>query len=1421
MDQAHGQTLGRSWGMKQAVPAQKFAIHIAAALVSSVSLLAIERAHATCAPAAPVNNTPVTCTGTTTNQNDPNGYGTGTETGLSINVDSSGGAATVSGTSTGISIQDGSVNNSTSSIIEATGTNGRGVEAFTVNLNNSGTIRANVSNGAAIGARNVNITQNAGTIESNFADGIAVFTFVGGSATVNNTTGNITANILGGVAISADIGATVTNGTGTITADSIGIRAKTVNVTGNSGIIEATGTTSTISPVPIAIQATTALDGTGGTVTVSNGDTSGNGVIRADRPNGIAIQGKTITVTGNTGTIEAGIGTGITGGVAIDARATGGTANVTTSGSIQASSIAIVTDGLLTLNNLGTGQITSGGAFAVRSINGDVSVNQSVPANTTTGSIFALANNAVAISAAGTATVANNGDGNLTGIIRGGQAAISAQTVKVTGNTGLIDAPRAGASAISAVDADITNDSGTIQANANVGGGSLSRAISATGNITLHNGSGTVQANGSGGIAVTGEGTVTVTNGTGVIRANGGRDPVVGGGMAISGNSVTVTANGGTIEANGNQGFAIEASVDANVTNSNTIQATGTGGIAVSAGGKATIDNAASGTITGNARATTAQTVNVTSNAGTIEATAAAAGGAGFAISGDQISVTNSGTIRETGAGGRAIAANVSANSSITLNNLAGGNIISDGAAITASNTINIVNAGTISSAKDNAVSSDGSAAVTNLSGGAISGVTAGISAVTTLDVTNANGATVSGGANAIQGSGIVRNAGTITGGTASVAFNGTGTNTLILQTGSVLNGDAIGSAASTTNQLVLQGHGTASTNFIGFNTLDVQADTAWVWNTTANFTGGATVSSGTLAVDGVLNGTMAVNSGGTLAGRGTVGGGDVTVASGGTIAPGAVTPFSTLTLGGNVTFNPGSIYRVNVNAAGQNDKLTSAAASLTGGTVTVLTQNGVMLGTPYTILTARTGLGGTQFAGVSGNSGFLTPTLTYDANDVFLTYTGAGPNGTVGFATAALTRNQRAVAGALDAAPTTNSLVGKLLTLTIDGARAAFDALSGEIFGSVQNTQAQEASFTRSGILGRLRQASYADAPGELGALGFAGPELAYADGRAPSTPADGKAVYGTSGRLAYAADGNDSMAADMRTKAPRGNNNISRDLTFWAQGLGGWGHADSDGNAASLKSRFAGFLSGVDMRFGDVWRAGLVAGYTRSDLNANARLSSAGIDSVTFGLYAGGKFGAFNLRTGGSFSYDSIDVSRSVFFPGFTDATRAHFHGQVGQVFGELGYGIGLGTFAIEPFAGLAYVHLQDGPFLESGGQNGGLAALSGSSAHESIGYSSLGIRAATFMPLGNGTVLVPRASAQWQHAFGDVTPTTALAFQSTGTAFTVAGLPIARDSALIEAGLDWRFAPQAKLGAFYQGELAAHAQSHAIKGGFTWDF
>jgi len=163
------------------------------------------------------------------------------------------------------------------------------------------------------------------------------------------------------------------------------------------------------------------------------------------------------------------------------------------------------------------------------------------------------------------------------------------------------------------------------------------------------------------------------------------------------------------------------------------------------------------------------------------------------------------------------------------------------------------------------------------------------------------------------------------------------------------------------------------------------------------------------------------------------------------------------------------------------------------------------------------------------------------------------------------------------------------------------------------------------------------------------------------------------------------------------------------------------------------------------------------------------------------------------------------------------ARYGAGIGQVFGEAGYAKAFGTVAVEPFAGLAYVHLETGGFTEGGGA----AALAGARASEDVGYSSMGLRLATSLALSNGMALVPRASAYWQHAFGDVTPGAALAFLGGGASFTIAGVPLARDAAVLESGFDLRLTPQAKIGVWYFGELASGLQDHAVKGNFTWNF
>ena len=112
-----------------------------------------------------------------------------------------------------------------------------------------------------------------------------------------------------------------------------------------------------------------------------------------------------------------------------------------------------------------------------------------------------------------------------------------------------------------------------------------------------------------------------------------------------------------------------------------------------------------------------------------------------------------------------------------------------------------------------------------------------------------------------------------------------------------------------------------------------------------------------------------------------------IAIPSGATLAPGG--SIGTLNVTGNLSIAAGSFYQVEVNAAGANSKtVATGTATIAGGTVHVIEQPGAYSPTNvYTILTANGGRTGT-FAGATSDFAFLTPTLTYDANDAFLTLT-------------------------------------------------------------------------------------------------------------------------------------------------------------------------------------------------------------------------------------------------------------------------------------------------------------------------------------------------------------------------------------------------------------------------------------------------
>ena len=747
-----------------------------------------------------------------------------------------------------------------------------------------------------------------------------------------------------------------------------------------------------------------------------------------------------------------------------------------------------------------------------------------------------------------------------------------------------------------------------------------------------------------------------------------------------------------------------------------------------------------------------------------------------------------------------------------------------------------IANSGTITAAGDGIQAR----AVSMFAGGiANTGVVSGSSGYTGIDVTNVstfsggitNSGTLSGGVGIVVNggaafAGAIANSGNITGtgGTAidvsaapnAMTINQTGgtiTGAIKLSpfadvvnvTGGTINGNIVGNntgraAGNQVNFALGSGSFTYGSGFSisGVNQLNVNSGLVILDGT--NSATNVAVNGGILEVGdlshpgAVLTETngLTIAAGGTLAGHGTVAG-SIAIPAGATLAPGG--SIGTLNIAGNLSLAAGSFYQIAVTGTGLNSKtVATGTATIAGGTVQVIEQPGVYPSSyKYTILTANAGVNGT-FTSATSDFAFLLPVLSYDANDAYLTL---NRNPTF-FQNQAQTFNQRAVAAALDVSPLGSAIVQPLLFQTTAGTRQAFDALSGEIHGSVQSQLIDDSLYIRQAVLGRLRQAAFAHAPDAMGALGFAGPDTVAA------TDADSAA-------LGYA------KATGFPLKAPPAAARGWSDLTFWSQGVGAFGHIDSDGNAATAQRDLAGFFTGFDARFGEFARVGLVGGYTNSSLSVNARDSSAGIDTAYLGGYAGASFGAFNLRGGATYGFHSIDTSRSIIFPGFTDSARAQYDGGTGQLFGEVGYGIALGRFAAEPFAGLAWVHLQTGGFAETGGP----AALIGASTSDDVGYSTLGARLATTYLLPNGMALIPRASAAWQHGFDTIAPASALIFQSTGAAFAIAGVPLARDSALVETGLDLRVNPHAKLGLSYSGQLAGHLQDHAVKGNFTWNF
>lgn len=564
-----------------------------------------------------------------------------------------------------------------------------------------------------------------------------------------------------------------------------------------------------------------------------------------------------------------------------------------------------------------------------------------------------------------------------------------------------------------------------------------------------------------------------------------------------------------------------------------------------------------------------------------------------------------------------------------------------------------------------------------------------------------------------------------------------------------------------------------------GEGTLHVNSGT-WNFTGSGRTEGGIHVDDGaTLAINGDFSQTpIVVHEGATLMGSGQVGASEVA----GVLAPG--NSIGTLHVDGTLTMSTGSTLAIELGAGGVGDKVEATGAvtaddarlalSLAAGAAPSLGS--------YTILTSQTQISGSGFTTVSGPFVSLYPFIAAQVETGAQIVTVDIVRNETPFASFATTRNQRAVAGALDRLPAA-AIAEDVAVLTAPEARSAFTALSGEIHATTSTVLLNQSTTLRQAILDHARLDGDAVPAAERVPLAYAGETP---DRASPITNA-------------------------LAAPAPRPNSQGA----FWAEAFGDNGSIDATGQSASVSTRNAGLLVGYDRTFISGWRLGFASGYSGASYSAGDLGSSGSTDNYHVAAYGGVASGPWSLNVGGLFTWSDVSTRRNVLFSGGTSVANADYTATTGQVFGEVAYGAKMAQIGIEPFAGLAFVALDVADFQEKGG----VAVLHGFGGNMGVTYSTLGARASAPLPIGLPGELVGMLA--WQHAFADVNPVADLGFGSGLAPFSVVGAPIAEDAALVEAGAQLRPTANASLRLTYSGQLAANSTVNAVKGSVTLRF
>lgn len=263
------------------------------------------------------------------------------------------------------------------------------------------------------------------------------------------------------------------------------------------------------------------------------------------------------------------------------------------------------------------------------------------------------------------------------------------------------------------------------------------------------------------------------------------------------------------------------------------------------------------------------------------------------------------------------------------------------------------------------------------------------------------------------------------------------------------------------------------------------------------------------------------------------------------------------------------------------------------------------------------------------------------------------------------------------------------------------------------------------------------------------------------------------------------------------------------WLQAIGTNGSLAKEWGEFALKHSTKGLMLGTDWAVSSNWRLGVIGSKTQTRLDSYQ--FDGALDSWLVGAYALRQEGPVALRLGAVYGSHDGSTKRHVAFNGFKDHLKGRYDATTQQVFGQVGYHLGVGQFDIEPYVQVGYQRYQRDAYAEKGGD----AALQYHDQTQEHFSSDLGLRLARPFVFDQGMRLTPRVDVGWKHLYGDIRGNSHQHLASGGNTYVIQGVELDRDSLLLQAGLDLAVSPRHTLGLNYSGETGQDNRNGALMG------